>query len=153
MRWKIKLPPRPESPGERLRALREARDLTQLDVAAETGLTQTSISAYERDAYFPKLTNLRQLATYYDVPITELRALRDLYQAWQEEFPRLPGPSLAIPDEPALLAALDALEGMTPAEMATIAGSLRSRETRPRQHQRPERADERPDRDDTRHAG
>ncbi|MBB3814569.1 transcriptional regulator with XRE-family HTH domain [Xanthomonas arboricola] len=41
--------------GARMRAAREAAKLSQLDVAAELGVTKGSLSAWQNDKNFPQL--------------------------------------------------------------------------------------------------
>lgn len=53
--------------ASRLRAAREARGLTQLDLAAQTGIAQTALSHYETWRREPNLRNLRILAEALDV--------------------------------------------------------------------------------------
>lgn len=55
--------------GERLRSLRKMRGLTLKDVATQTGVTQSLISAIERGQTNPSLETLRRLAHVLSVPI------------------------------------------------------------------------------------
>jgi transcriptional regulator with XRE-family HTH domain len=52
----------PQHAGTRLRALREAAGLDQLDLAAASGLTRENISRLERRAYAPVAKTVRALA-------------------------------------------------------------------------------------------
>lgn len=56
---------RMESFGARLRAAREAEKLSQLEVAAELGVTKGSLSAWENDKNYPQLDKFAQLCTLY----------------------------------------------------------------------------------------
>lgn len=55
---------RPQSLGAALRAVREGRGVTQVEVAAKLGVAQTSISAWERDKDRPTLEAIRDFERY-----------------------------------------------------------------------------------------
>ena len=55
--------------GERLRRSREQKRWSQLDVAKKTGISNMSISNYERGEREPSLEILTQLARLYEVSI------------------------------------------------------------------------------------
>lgn len=55
--------------GERLRRSREQKRWSQLDVAAKTGISNMSISNYEREERDPSLETLATLAELYGVSI------------------------------------------------------------------------------------
>ena len=55
--------------GDRLRRSREQKRWSQLDVAAKTGVSNMSISNYERGEREPSLEILTQLARLYEVSI------------------------------------------------------------------------------------
>jgi transcriptional regulator with XRE-family HTH domain len=57
--------------ANRLRTLREARGLTQVEVAKLTGLAQTSISSYESGRRVPRLDAARALAQTYGVSLQD----------------------------------------------------------------------------------
>lgn len=58
--------------GRRLRTLRKRVDLTQKDLAENTGLTIESISNMERGIFGPKFDNLEKIANVIDVEVKEL---------------------------------------------------------------------------------
>ena len=58
--------------GRRLRTLRKRVDLTQEDLAENTGLTIESISNMERGIFGPKFDNLEKIANVIDVEVKEL---------------------------------------------------------------------------------
>lgn len=58
--------------GHRLRALRHDRGITLSDLAAETGLTPSTLSRLENSLRRPTLEQLLPLARAYDVPLDEL---------------------------------------------------------------------------------
>lgn len=61
-----------ESFGARLRAAREAEKLSQLEVAAELGVTKGSLSAWENDKNFPQLDKFAQLCSLYRITADRL---------------------------------------------------------------------------------
>lgn len=56
----------------RIRALREDRDLRQIDVSRETGIDQKTLSNYETGKTQPDVTALIRLADFFDVSIDYL---------------------------------------------------------------------------------
>ncbi len=60
--------------GQTLKDLRAALDLTQGEVAEAISMTQGMITKYEQDAGNPTLENLKKLAGYYEVKISDLLA-------------------------------------------------------------------------------
>lgn len=58
--------------GNRLRALRMARGVTQQDCGDAVGLDHSTLSMYERGARQPTLDALIALARYYEVPLAEI---------------------------------------------------------------------------------
>ena len=58
--------------GRRLRALREARDLSQGDIEARTGLLRCYISRVENGHTVPSLETLEKLAGALDLPLFQL---------------------------------------------------------------------------------
>lgn len=62
--------------GARLLQLRDARDLTQAQVADACGITRPTMSRYEGDnVNWPQIYILRRLAEFYGVPEQELTRL------------------------------------------------------------------------------
>ena len=62
-----------ESIGTKLRLIRFAQNLTQEQVAKAIGMKITTISKYENDKIEkPRLTILKKLANYYEVPIDQI---------------------------------------------------------------------------------
>lgn len=57
---------------EKIRALREAKGLSQAELAEALGVDQTTISAWERGVAEPTLFNLRRLADVLGVSAGEL---------------------------------------------------------------------------------
>ncbi|MDG5817633.1 helix-turn-helix transcriptional regulator [Natronococcus sp. A-GB7] len=55
-----------------LRQYREARDLSQADLAAAVGVSRQTINAIERERYDPSLERAFKLAAYLDCRVEEL---------------------------------------------------------------------------------
>ena len=62
--------------GLRLQEAREARLLTQADVAAKVGVTRATISAYEKGLRSPSIETLNRLAFSLDLPLAYFRSER-----------------------------------------------------------------------------
>lgn len=58
--------------GERLKAVRKARGLTQVQLAEKAGVAQCLISCYERNAALPGLAVFEWLCMALGVPSSEL---------------------------------------------------------------------------------
>ncbi len=58
--------------GQKLRDIREEKDLKQKEVAESTGITNKVLSSYERDVSQPTLDNLKSLCDYYHVSADDL---------------------------------------------------------------------------------
>lgn len=61
--------------GLRLKALREARGLSQKEVAARLGVTRATISAYERNTKVPRLDTFEKLAVLYHASVDYILGL------------------------------------------------------------------------------
>lgn len=57
---------------EKIRALREAKGLSQTELAEALGVDQTTVSAWERGVAEPTLSNLRRLADVLGIAPGEL---------------------------------------------------------------------------------
>ena len=53
--------------GDRLRDLRESRNLKQTDVANALGISNKILSSYERNISMPTIDNLKNLCEYYNI--------------------------------------------------------------------------------------
>lgn len=62
----------------RIKSLREKRGLIQEILAVELGITQQTLSKYERDIAFIKVDVLKKLAEYFDVTTDYLLGLSDI---------------------------------------------------------------------------
>jgi putative DNA-binding protein, XRE family len=58
--------------GERLKAIREEKKITQAELAAKTGIKQSAISSYENDKYMPNIENLRAICNVLNVSAADL---------------------------------------------------------------------------------
>ncbi len=58
--------------GNRLRELRQSKKMTQKDLAARFGLSESAIGMYERDEREPSLDLLKAFAKLFDVSIDRL---------------------------------------------------------------------------------
>lgn len=58
--------------GARIRGLREARSLTQVEVADHLGVSQTAVSYWEKGRRVPSVAMLARLAGLLGVTIDEL---------------------------------------------------------------------------------
>ena len=58
--------------GERLKAYRESKGVSQTDLATQSGLTQEMISNLERGKHQPRFDTLEKYAKGLGVPITVL---------------------------------------------------------------------------------
>ena len=70
--------------GEKLKGLREDRDLKQIDVAQEINVLQASLSNYELDINHPDLSVLVKLANFYNVNIDYLLGNTDIKSSWKD---------------------------------------------------------------------
>lgn len=55
--------------SRRLRRLRERKDVTMVDLAAAIGMSQATISEWEKENKFPRSGALQHLAIYFNVPM------------------------------------------------------------------------------------
>jgi len=58
--------------GTNIRRLREAKKLTQENLAEKLGVTFQAVSSWERDEYLPETANLRKLAEVLDVSVSAI---------------------------------------------------------------------------------
>ena len=58
--------------GEKIKELREAEDLTQVELAEKTLIHKNSISAWEREVCEPSIYNCILLADYFGITLDEL---------------------------------------------------------------------------------
>ncbi len=77
--------------GKKIRALRQARELTQEELASHLGISFQSISKWERGDGYPDITMLPVLSRYFDVTIDELIGMekladRERYQKINKEW-------------------------------------------------------------------
>lgn len=58
--------------GDRLRDLREARNLKQTNVANALNISNKILSSYERNISLPTIENLKNLCEYYNISADQL---------------------------------------------------------------------------------
>lgn len=73
-------------PQNRIAKLRKEKNLSQAQLAKETGLTRQAISLYEIGKREPKLETWLKLADFFDVPIPYLQGLNDTKESTAEEL-------------------------------------------------------------------
>jgi transcriptional regulator with XRE-family HTH domain len=123
-RWMVELLPPPETFGSEIRRLRLARGWSQREVAQRTGIDQTEISKYERDAYRHRKPDV--VVAYEDAfGLTRGELAHLPWGDARRNPPAIPGPSVAIPDEPPLLEAVRALFLLEPDELPAVADHIR----------------------------
>ncbi|VBB07100.1 Hypothetical protein LUCI_2344 [Lucifera butyrica] len=85
--------------GERLAALRESKDLTQVELAQLTEISRSRLSLYETDKREPDLQTLKQLADFFNVTLDYLVG-RDtsLFVTKEEKIPNDLLEFLKLPD-------------------------------------------------------
>jgi transcriptional regulator with XRE-family HTH domain len=98
--------------GERLRRIRQSRNLSLYDVEAKTGLHFSTIGKYERGERTPNLQVLRELAAVYQVSLSEL----------------LGEPS--VDERPELVELMEAGRALAPEQVERLVAFLHSLRTR-----------------------
>lgn len=63
--------------GERLKELREERDLTQRELAKKLGINSVTYLHYEKDQREPPLSLLADMAKFFDVSVDYLLGLNN----------------------------------------------------------------------------
>jgi transcriptional regulator with XRE-family HTH domain len=69
--------------GERLRALREQRSLSQGDIEKRTGLLRVYLSRVEVGHTVPSVATLEKLARAFDIPLTDFSTKTTSRQSWR----------------------------------------------------------------------
>jgi transcriptional regulator with XRE-family HTH domain len=82
-----------DSLGERLRRARRAADLTQAQVAEQTGLGRSRVAEWENDASVPRLDTLQKLAALYRVGLDALTGNGDTVAHATSGSPDTSGPA------------------------------------------------------------
>ena len=72
--------------GARLRELREAKGVSQSEVARDTSILQKSISSYENNHSFPPIDILTKIANYFDVSLDYIVFGYDLVEKYNEKI-------------------------------------------------------------------
>lgn len=71
--------------GERIRALREDKDMTQTQMAAFIDVKQRTYSAYETGTIHISLEKLIKLAQFYDVDLNYISGISDIKQPYPKQ--------------------------------------------------------------------
>lgn len=66
--------------GEKLRAIRIQRNITQQRMARDLDSSQASITAYENNVRIPSLTTIMEFAEYFHVPPSALLPFDDVME-------------------------------------------------------------------------
>src|SRR5215217_1248100 len=72
--------PRTRQPVIHLRPWRQSKGMTQVELAAATGLTVTNLSRLENHVYGPQMSTLRTLASALGVTTSQLYALPEGFE-------------------------------------------------------------------------
>lgn len=62
--------------GMMISSLRKEKGMTQLDLAQKMGVTDKSVSKWERDLSFPDITSIPKLAEIFDISVDELMQIK-----------------------------------------------------------------------------
>ncbi len=62
--------------GERIKSLREDKDLTQKELGEKLNMTQRKISYIENDKYEPSLEDIKAICRFFKVPADFLLGLK-----------------------------------------------------------------------------
>lgn len=73
--------------SERLRQLRTARDLSQMEFSKQIGISKSSVNMYERGEREPGLETLEQIADYFNVDMDFLLGKTDIVNQARWGFP------------------------------------------------------------------
>lgn len=80
---------------ERLRQLRTARDLSQMEFAKQIGISKSSVNMYERGEREPGLETLEQIADYFNVDMDYLLGKADIVS--KTSWSLIPGGIIPLP--------------------------------------------------------
>ena len=58
--------------GNKIKALRTDRDLTQMDITKICGVTDGAVSTWERGVAYPRMDALQKLSDYFGIKISDL---------------------------------------------------------------------------------
>ena len=63
--------------GNKLKHLRESKNITQKELAEKLGIVKSSVSAYEMDRTYPSISILREICTIFNVSADYMLGLTD----------------------------------------------------------------------------
>ena len=106
---------KPESFGQRLRKIRKAKGITQVELANKIGVSQRMMVYYERDAEYPPTKLIAPMAKILKVPTDELLGVKAAKNAEPEKNLRLWNKLKKVdkfnkPDQKVITKMIDALE-------------------------------------------
>lgn len=96
--WTISVAPEPERLRDAIKRAREARSMTQADVAPLVGMSQNQYGKYETGNSSPSDDLLVQLERIYKLKTDTLFDVQTAHRKWLRTQKPLRGPSIAIPD-------------------------------------------------------
>lgn len=70
--------------GDRLRQLRQEKDMYQKDLAKVIGVSESAISAYEKGIREPQYSKLKELADYFSVSVDYLIGASDVKDGYSQ---------------------------------------------------------------------
>jgi transcriptional regulator with XRE-family HTH domain len=70
----------------RIRALRNQFKISQVSLSGELGVSQETISAYEKGKYFPSFENLVKLSEIFNASIDYIMGLSDIRRAATQDL-------------------------------------------------------------------
>lgn len=82
--------------SERLRQLRTARDLSQMEFSKQIGISKSSVNMYERGEREPGLETLEAIADYFNVDMDYLLGKTDIVN--KSLWPSLPANIIPMPE-------------------------------------------------------
>lgn len=85
--------------GDRLRNAREDRDLKQMDVARQTGISNKVLSSYERNISLPTIDNLLLLCECYQISSDELLGIQQESSGHSDQKPITKFAPIKLSDE------------------------------------------------------
>jgi transcriptional regulator with XRE-family HTH domain len=99
-RWIVHIEPQSETIGARLKQLRKAHGLSQMELGRRLGWEQSLISRYEINT-MPPLDFLERAERLYNLPPRSLQedAVREELRRRGRPEPPLPGPAVALAEE------------------------------------------------------
>lgn len=102
--------------GQRLKALREEKNLTQGDFGKIIGVSDVAILQYEKDKRRPDLEKLIQISNYFECSIdylagkTDIKEPKNVYEISIEKIEKIKKKKLSVDDLNKFLDFIDSLD-------------------------------------------